>query len=264
MTIKRNLYLVLVRIAFILDGFLRKNNLNIFFDYQKIKSFKNKHIGERCFIVGTGPSLNIEILEKLKNEKTFSMNSIVLSFEKTTWRPTYYVIQDGRAFKILEKYLNNEYLKTIFVGISYRKNGIRISRLINKYIVFPLYEVFEEWNEKIGFSTDVYERIYDGYTVTYSVLQLASYMGFKEIYLLGIDCDYTSEGKKHVVEYVENKNSEKEENLMLESYKIAKRKAALYGVKIYNASRKGKLDLFDRVDLDDVIGKNKIDEVKIV
>ena len=33
-----------------------------------LKEFKNKYINERCFIIGNGPSLNVEDLEKLKNE----------------------------------------------------------------------------------------------------------------------------------------------------------------------------------------------------
>ena len=40
------------------------------------------------------------------------------------------------------------------------------------------------------FSEDITNGIYEGYTVSYMCLQLAIYMGFKEIYLLGIDHNY--------------------------------------------------------------------------
>ena len=61
--------------------------------YEKLKSLKDQHKGERCFIVATGPSLRIEDLNLLRNEFTFSMNSIFLLFDETDWRPTYYGIQ---------------------------------------------------------------------------------------------------------------------------------------------------------------------------
>lgn len=42
-----------------------------------IKALKNKYLGQRCFIVCTGPSLKIEDLEKIRNhgDITFSCNN---------------------------------------------------------------------------------------------------------------------------------------------------------------------------------------------
>ena len=69
-------------LRFKIDKFLRKNNINNKYSFNKILSYKNKYKNKRCFIIGTGPSLEINQLELLKNEYTFSMNSIVLSFVK--------------------------------------------------------------------------------------------------------------------------------------------------------------------------------------
>ena len=41
------------------------------------------------------------------------------------------------------------------------------------------------------FSKDIVKSIYAGQTVTYINLQLAFYMGFSEVYLIGIDFSYT-------------------------------------------------------------------------
>jgi uncharacterized Rossmann fold enzyme len=65
---------------------------------KKLKSFKDIHKGKRCFIIGNGPSLKMEDLDKLKNEYTFAANKIYLAFEETDWRPTYYCIQDLKLF----------------------------------------------------------------------------------------------------------------------------------------------------------------------
>ena len=48
---------------------------------------KNTHVGERCFVVATGPSLTFEDLNALKDEFCFGMNSCVLALDKTEWTP---------------------------------------------------------------------------------------------------------------------------------------------------------------------------------
>ena len=46
----------------------------------KLRSYKNKFAGERCFVVGNGPSLNNMDMSKLSDEYTFGMNRIFLMF----------------------------------------------------------------------------------------------------------------------------------------------------------------------------------------
>src|SRR5699024_7865108 len=64
----------------------------------RIEALRNCHKGERCFIIGNGPSLRAEDLDKLKNEITFACNRINLIFDQTDWRPTYYCITDLALF----------------------------------------------------------------------------------------------------------------------------------------------------------------------
>ena len=70
--------------------YLKKLNMDKNTD--KIRSFENKHKGERCFIIGNGPSLNKTDLTMLKNEITFGLNKIYLNFNKMGYSPTYFVI----------------------------------------------------------------------------------------------------------------------------------------------------------------------------
>ena len=50
-----------------------------------MRSLKDSHIGERCFIIGNGPSLKLSDLEALKGEFCFGMNRIYELFPKTDW-----------------------------------------------------------------------------------------------------------------------------------------------------------------------------------
>ena len=68
---------------------------------KKILQFKDKYRERRCFFIGNGPSLNVEdlsILEK-NNELTFAFNRIYNIFDKTTWRPTFYISQDEKMLE---------------------------------------------------------------------------------------------------------------------------------------------------------------------
>ena len=70
-------------------------------------ALKNKHEGQRCFIVCTGPSLTLDDVNKLKDEVCFSMNSIFKCYDKTEWRPKYYGISDYRVYRRVKKEVNN-------------------------------------------------------------------------------------------------------------------------------------------------------------
>lgn len=254
--------MIYIKFIFLLSRICRFFGIEIYYPYSKLKAFKNLYKGKRCFIIATGPSLELEILERLENEITFSMNSIVLSFKDMKWRPTYYFLQDGRAYKLLKHRISMKDFKNIFIGINYNLTGIFINKFTNKlfdrYIYFPLNLLNHDipfLKEKVRFSLDPYREVCDGYTITYSIIQLAVYMGFKEIYLMGVDCDYTSKGEKHVVEYVKNDNDKIAEERMIKSYEVAMETAKSYNVKIYNVSYNGNLNVFPRIKLDDVLSK---------
>ncbi|BCC32333.1 TPA: 6-hydroxymethylpterin diphosphokinase MptE-like protein [Bacillus cereus] len=239
---------------------LRKCGIYSEYNYEKLKGFKDKHKGERCFIVATGPSLKLEDLEMLKNESTFSMNSIVLSYEDTSWRPTYYGIQDLRAYEKLKEAISNANMPYTFCGISTKKLSPPI---LGDFIAYPL-NLLDHNGTKLKhftkFSDDAFSVIYDGFTITYSLMQLAVYMGFKEIYLLGVDCNYTEKGKNYLKDYI-TQTDFNAGYLMAQSYKVAQEYAEKNGVKIYNASRGGKLEVFERVNFDELTFlKGNVDE----
>lgn len=242
------------KVVFIYGYILRMINIDIKYKYSEIRKYKNIHKGERCFIICTGPSLNLDDLQLIKNEVSFSMNSIVLSYDKTDWRPTYYAIQDGGGYEKIKQYVTNAKMKTIFCGIS---NKRLTPNMECNYIPFPLdlgNHSKAGINHKTKFSDDVYKVVYDGHSITYSIIQLAVYMGFSEIYLMGIDCDYSNNGNDHIVEYPNpTKVNSTASYLMKSSFKIAKQYADTHNIKIYNATKGGKLDIFERVNLEDII-----------
>lgn len=226
--------------------------------YSRLKKLKARYSGERCFIIATGPSLKIEDIQKLKNEYTFSMNSIFLISSKTDWYPTYYGVQDIGLYKSNKEQIDTFCNKNKRMQVLISDFVARKSEVSKQYIQFPLY-FSDHWcvkeSKHIGFSEDCYDRVHDGFSITYSLIQLAVYMGFQEIYLLGADCNYSG-SKTHFDEsykaHIPSDNDLAMNNLF-RAYQTAKNYADNHDIKIYNATRGGMLEIFERVNLDEVV-----------
>jgi hypothetical protein len=137
---------------------------------------QNKHDGETAVVIGNGPSLNDVDLERLgKKFVTFGSNRIY-SFP---FSPTYYAIADSKMglacipdiVKLSKKVFNPE---EMFLP---RQYNLPFGNPIN-YVV------------KNDFSFDPEHELVIGGTVTYVLLQLAYYMGFRKIVLVGVDHNY--------------------------------------------------------------------------
>lgn len=152
--------------------------------------FKDIHKGKRCFIVATGPSLRVQDLDKLheNGEICISMNRIFNIFDKTQWRPDYYMIGDMEMIEDLSEQIADLKLPYKFVATepkSYWENpkskgSISYKLLLRGYI-----------HNTPQFSANVEKGVCHGTNITYLCIQLAAYMGFSEIYLLGVDFNYT-------------------------------------------------------------------------
>lgn len=227
--------------------------------YRSLKKYKNVHQGKRCFIIAMGSSLTIEDLELLKDEITFGMNSIVKVFEKTDFRPTYYGIQDHLVYADLEKEILTSYKEAENIFVSDRiKWHFKIG---NHWNVFPLnmsYHAYQRWFHKrfyAKFSDDIYRRVYSGFSITYSLIEIAVYMGVTEIYLIGADCNFDINKKNHFVEHnVVDASLDNSNERNIAGYMAAKKYADANNIKIYNATRGGRLEVFERVNVDEMMG----------
>jgi hypothetical protein len=116
------------------------------------------------------------------------------------------------------------------------------------------------------FSTDASRVLYCGQSVTYINLQLAFFMGFTEVYLIGMDFDYvipeshkrtgdvllsdTDDMNHFHKDYFGKGKTWKDPKLdrVLCNYKMAKLAFESVGREIFNATIGGKLEIFRRVD----------------
>ena len=225
--------------------------------YSSMRYYKGKHTGERCFIVATGPSLTFEDLEKLKDEKTFGVNSICLAYEKTKFRPTYFGVMDYDVYQKIKDSTDEIRKENVFVS----KKIDKYENREKKWNVIPVDKYYhwydtvykKEYNAK--FSNNAMRLLYDSNTVTYIMIQLAVYMGFKEIYLVGVDCNYKQEKKRFMDHGHLTEIPGELELRMTAGYREAKKYSLSHDVDIYNCTRGGMLEVFERRDLDMVLKK---------
>lgn len=237
---------------------------------EQIARFKDKYTGKRCFIVGNGPSLTVEDLDQLKHEYSFGSNRIYSVFDNTSWRPTFYAAADMDLIPTMVEHIESFSPEVCFIDK-------RANDLIDpSSAVYPLnlrldfFSPKKHTTDNISFSTEPSKRVAVGYTVTYICLQLALYMGFTNIYLIGMDHSFTwvidSEDKVTQNNGVNDHcyldtdeiiiNPQYREGVEF-AYALARKEAEKRGAKIYNATRGGTLEVFDRIAFDELVFEQK-------
>ena len=152
---------------------------------ERIKSYQGKHNGQRCFIIANGPSLKKTNLNLLKNEKTFGLNRIYLHFSEMSFHPTYHVTINEL---VLEQFANDISRLEMPKFLNWNRRSYFDIRDPN--IVFLKSKmVINDY-----FQPDLTKPLVVGATVTFAALQIAHYMGFQKVILVGLDHNYAEKG----------------------------------------------------------------------
>ena len=257
-------------------GFFRGMGLCISPKARAMKAYRNKHAGERCFLVGNGPSLRAEDLDALAKlgETTFACNFIHKIYGSTDWRPTYHCLSDsGTVRTACWDIVRNVDEKTTMVvrDFAYDKMTIKPDKAIVPYSI-------SQDDYKVSNNFLAYHYISHA-TVMTMMLECAMYMGFKEIYLIGVDATTSSDkGGNFAANYFTPEQRAKLDIIKRRAIKnydvharrreIAARQKNAYemiavaaekrGIHIYNATRGGELEAYPRVDLDSLLNKDSV------
>ncbi len=234
---------------------------------KNLKKFKNTHNGECCFLIGNGPSLNGADLTKLKQNNifTFAANRVFNIFSDTDWKPDVYVCEDefilAEIYDSLGKYILGEVFVPIFA--KWYKN-IKVEGA-NYYLQHFNKDERLATGRPDFFSDNIADHICARSSVLLTCAQIAMYMGFDELYLIGVDHSYShmfdKDGNLIVDESVKDhfgnqKNGTSETkgifnvDATTRGFMDLKEYADLHNVKVFNATRGGKLEVFPRVDFD--------------
>lgn len=218
---------------------------------RRLRSYKDKYRGERCFIIGNGPSLNKTDLTLLAAEYTFGLNRIYLIFKELGFYTTFFVSVNklviAQSNHDIEKLLIPTFLSWNSHNlIQFRSNMMFINSLSDP-----------------GFYPDVTKGLWEGATVTFVAMQLAYFMGFNQVILIGVDHSFATKGKPHqeVISQGEDPNHFHPEyfgrgfrwnlpdlDTSELAYTIAKNHFSREDREIVDATIGGKLQIFPKVD----------------
>ncbi|EHR0552764.1 6-hydroxymethylpterin diphosphokinase MptE-like protein [Vibrio parahaemolyticus] len=141
-----------------------------------IDLLKNRHVGQRCVIVCNGPSLNEIDFSLIRNEICIGLNKIYLGFKKFKIYPKYYVSVNEKVLRQSE-----EEIKKI-TSVKFLSN-----RCPDLYQNNALTHVIDTAAPYARFCSDISLGLEEGWTVTYAALQIAYYLGFKQVIIVGMD-----------------------------------------------------------------------------
>lgn len=149
-----------------------------------LAAYHNKHKGQRCFILGNGPSLRKTDLSLLENEITFGLNRIYLLFPELGFSTTYFTSVNTL---VLEQCATEIQALCMPKFLTWRSA---------RYMKSDPGAIFidSDYSLPENFVPQATGRIYEGFTVTYVALQLAFHMGFEEVILVGVDHNFVTRG----------------------------------------------------------------------
>lgn len=218
----------------------------------ELQQFEGCHRGESCFFIGNGPSLRAEDLDRLEEQGmvTFGVNRIAQIFDQTKWRPTYFAMSDPAPFRdpvaSHPDRIAKEYSFCSDISQAFWQNNTS-DKIIRYHQTHNICRRIEH-----SFSQDISRVIRFGATVSYECMQIAAYMGFSRIYLLGVDGFAASGASKRHGHFYQEQGvmSQHYDTMMHTAYRTARKYADTHGIKIYNATRGGYVEEFERVDFD--------------
>lgn len=255
----------------------------------KNKALENTKRGRRCFILGTGPSINEQNVLKLKDEETFVVNTFWNYPKYLTLNPKYYVVVDtynfpnaeSRGSAWIEDLIKREKIVSqlptkLFFNIAGKefieKNGLYKNNEVY-YLAFHRF-----FTEDLKFNIEIDKVLPNVKNVILACLITALYMGFEEVYLLGCEHNFLvypsnlhyekfkmfhdlkmnvndpEEIKKYALDIAPYERHIDHAKILFKNYRLFYQKAKQLNPKftVYNATPNSFLDVFEFINFSDI------------
>lgn len=222
----------------------------------RLEHFRDLHAGEKCFIIGNGPSLNRMDLSLLDDVVCFGLNKIYLIFERSGLKIDYHAVVNPLVIEQARHEIERLDCPKFVSYWGSRANPVRGP---HAYTLLT--------DGEFCFQGDVSKPIHEGHTVTFVALQLAFFMGFTEVFLIGVDHNFQASGKPNEKQHMAGADPNhfdpdyfrgQQWHLPdLEASELAYRMASFHyrrhGRAIYDATVDGKLDVFPKLSYEQAL-----------
>ena len=135
-------------------------------------------------LVCNGPSLNKTDFSLVRGEIVMGLNKIYLGFKKYRFYPRYYVAINRRVIEQSSAAIKQLNCINFLRDLGYGGNPLQESA----------FTYFIRSRPEPVFHKDLSQGFFEGYTVTFAALQIAFYMGFSQVLIVGMDHRYSYTG----------------------------------------------------------------------
>lgn len=226
----------------------------------RFQGLLGRHLNERAILVANGPSLNCMNLDFLRHEIVIGVNKIFLGFNLFRFYPRYYVAINR---KVIEQAAEHIKMLNCVKFISSRGADLIPENALTYHL--------NTRNPPARFCHDISQGVHEGWTVTYAALQIAYFLGFKEVIIIGMDHCYQYSGEPNEAcrldgpdpnhfspDYFGGGQSWDNPDLARseESYRIAREEYEKVGRRIIDATINGACTIFEKGDYKKIFGIN--------
>jgi hypothetical protein len=225
----------------------------------RMRKYKNAYAGKKAIIICNGPSLRKVNFDSLIGTDVFyfGLNKINLMFDDTQFRPNAVVASN---YLVMEQ--NAPFFNTtdIPLFLNADKHALIKDRPNVQFVHFS--------SIPRKFARDCSVSLFQGHTVTYTALQLAFHMGFSSVGIIGCDHHFETKGPSnkqaiagetdpnhfHPKYFADGVKWDLPDLLGSEyHYDLADKVYKHFGRRVYNCTEGGKLEVFERMELNDFI-----------
>jgi hypothetical protein len=251
-------------------------------DLLRNRELKDKYKGKRLFILGSGGSIKLHDLNKLKDEYVMTQNNFHVHEDILTINPAFHCIvpyyQTESDISTWVTWITDIKNKLPNAQFFWGKNTKQMIEENFKELIDRSYYVDAKYNllTLSKAKADISKRMMVVHTVLTQCLIVAMYMGFSEIYLLGFDLDQNFQnakndfgrfyGKSMITDTETERGLERQMHeesvdewfaqwITFKQLKLIKDYAIANHIKIFNASDHGILNLYSRVNFDKILAK---------
>lgn len=249
-------------------------------EWEKVLAMKDIHKGKRAFVLGNGPSINLQDLTLLRDEITFVANWFINHKRFRRINPTYYCVSSHEMFGGWGKApeLNADFARlvaekqteqTFFFSNRFAPYLRQLGLVPDARLRSLIFDRPKFLIEEIGTQNyDLNRCMDDGYTVLLTFcVPLCVHFGITDIYLLGCDCDYgltaATDPKAYFYRPEQHTSATTSFNSLVriwtpggpifQTYEIVANEAQKRGTRMWNATRGGRLELLPRVDYETLV-----------
>jgi hypothetical protein len=237
---------------------------------QQTRSLKDRHRGQRCFILGAGSSIKQQDLKLLQGEIVISVSNTFVHPDYPLFKPRYHVLPTllygHERLYTAERFVG--WLREMEAATGGAEMFFHIGdrKMIDDAHLFHNRAIhwvdYVEWDGVAPVSLDL-DRVPHIWSVSELAITVALYMGFDQIYLLGMDHDWFNGTLVYFYDHKQQHAMKPDESRirnmgvdaefqMRRHADIFRKYKYLYSVKnnIFNANANGKhyMDVFPKVE----------------